>query len=483
MQLFLFGTFVTQAQEEIKVGASEKVERERHVEGNSDVFKLLRDPRDPWALLLVWNSLGVSVNERYDGCPLKVVATLEETDVAAVKKIPATRINENSLLELPPTGGPVELNITCQSGEEDAAGDYKLVITNELRPLYATFAVVGLFLIIIAPILSSSVAFVYLGGTTLTFFLISLVIIYKLSKSIGAKRTTPLAMMVFAVLPTDYRSNAFHYYLTTVLWPLQTIGNHLLGNSGLADDDQKKIMVAVACLLVWLCLLIGFLVVRNFAINRATGEVDAGAAEFLCWTIRLVGIVLLLNSSMDPQFPVAVVMLVALFIPPGSYIVSGSFKTVYYLLKMVHNLLRIIFFPVQQLWRLLRWIFGARRTRLEEDFHPNTPKFSETPRQPNSGSYVHQQPGLFESRDPEPFSPAAGPVPLRLTKGVAAHTRGRWMSPLEMAQQSRDTTQQQLGALLHEPEYRAWIIANQHRISVRRESSNFDDEEEHLSED
>ncbi|KAK3278388.1 hypothetical protein CYMTET_13670, partial [Cymbomonas tetramitiformis] len=88
-----------------------------------------------------------------------------------------------------------------------------------------------------------------------------------------------------------------------------------------------------------------------------------------------------------------------------------------------------------------------------------------------------------QSQDPEPFSPAAGRVPLKRTTGVAAHTRGQWMSPLEMDQQSRNTTQEQLGALLQDPDYREWIIANQHRISVRLERSNLDDEEEHFYED
>eukprot|EP00854_Cymbomonas_tetramitiformis_P009203 gene9203-10907_t len=43
--------------------------------------------------------------------------------------------------------------------------------------------------------------------------------------------------MVFAVLPAEHRSTAFHYYLSTVLWPLQTISDHLLGNTGCAPDS------------------------------------------------------------------------------------------------------------------------------------------------------------------------------------------------------------------------------------------------------
>ncbi|KAK3286995.1 hypothetical protein CYMTET_5478 [Cymbomonas tetramitiformis] len=328
MHFLLLGAFVTHAQEEddrfiIKPFRGEWSDK-RHAEGKSDVYTLLRDRRDLRALGLVWNSLEISVTEEA-GCPLQVVATLEETDVVATKEIPATRTKKTSLLELPPTGGAVKLNITCKSDEE---GDYKLVISNELRPLFPACAGVGLFLVIIAPIVSSSVAFVYLGGTTLTFLLISLVILYKLSKNMGAKRTTPLAMMVFAVLPAEHRSTAFHYYLSTVLWPLQTISDHLLGNTGLVDDQKQTIVVGAACLLVWLCLLIGFLVVRNFAINKSTGEVDGGAAEVVI-KLRRGGVGRGLGEGVSVPVldnPVAIVMVVALFIPPGSYIVSGTFK-------------------------------------------------------------------------------------------------------------------------------------------------------------
>mmetsp|Transcript_30890 Transcript_30890/g.42814 ORF Transcript_30890/g.42814 Transcript_30890/m.42814 type:complete len:539 (+) Transcript_30890:181-1797(+) len=437
-------------------------------------------------LAFLWNTLEVKVEELAESCPLDVYFSEPDVNDSMPRAAARQQAGKSSGFTLSPYGEPVTVIIQCKKAAfgslqvPRSGAWYRLSIRNEFSVVKPLLVVAGMVLLLAAPTLSRSVKAFYFGGVALSFLLLSLVILFQMSKRVpGGSKAGGVFLGLYWVMPTEWRQASLLHYLSSLLWPFQQIHAFFLHGPTSADD---YIALYAALGLLLLSAMIGFFSVRRWVINKETGSVEKSVAEFVLWILRLAALLMLFNgASGDHQLRLTITGMVAgVLLPPGSWIVAG-------VIRLLVFLVRVIFFPARLAGYLVLWVplrilglFGRKSSsaaNLSVSVHgrpqstvegqalfipPEEPCTPMNERKGLNGGERRPDGSLYV--DPNPSSPARPCVKFKPPVGSAANRLGRWMTKIEMKRQMEQTTEEQVASLMQKPRFSKWMTSNHSRM-------------------
>jgi hypothetical protein len=156
------------------------------------------------------------------------------------------------------------------------------------------FLALGMVLLSMAPVVSDWVPFYYSSAMTLGVFLVIIVLLYQGMRLLPTGRKSSLWLLLYGSL-LGMGTVIVHYFTGLV--------SSLLKELGLSDDMFNPVAVFLGLGVVLIGAWVGFWGVRKMVLAE-DGNVDAGVAKFVKWAIRVIGCVMLLQSSYDIVFSV-----------------------------------------------------------------------------------------------------------------------------------------------------------------------------------
>ncbi|EFJ10546.1 hypothetical protein SELMODRAFT_23411, partial [Selaginella moellendorffii] len=152
--------------------------------------------------------------------------------------------------------------------------------------------VLGIALLISAPIVSEWVPFYYSSGMTLGIVLVVLIILFQAMKLLPFGRKSSIYILLYGSLVG---------FGALLLRQISILLTPMLMDMGLGEDMVKPI--AIFCLMGVLTVgaYMGYWGVRKFILTNE-GDVDSGTATFVKWAIRLFGATMLLQVSKQALF-------------------------------------------------------------------------------------------------------------------------------------------------------------------------------------
>lgn len=187
----------------------------------------------------------------------------------------------------------------------DSMTDMPLTVSvhEEFWPFRLFFLGFGFILLTVAPIVSNWVPFYYSSAMTLGIFLIILVLLFQGMKLLPTGRKSTLYIVLYGSV-VGMGTVILHYFTGLI--------SSLLKEFGMSNEAYSPVaifvLVGIALMGAWL----GYWGVRKLVLSE-DGTVDIGTAQFVKWAIRVVGCVMILQSSHDPVFAV-LALLVCLFL-------------------------------------------------------------------------------------------------------------------------------------------------------------------------
>lgn len=210
----------------------------------------------------------------------------------------------------------------------DSHTDVSLSISaeEESQGFRFAFLVLGMMLMLLAPLVSDWVPFYYSSAMTLGVFLVIIVLLYQGMKLLPTGRRSSLWLLLYGSL-LGMGTVVIHYFSVLV--------STLLKEFGLSDDMYNPIAVFLALGVVLIGAWVGFWGVRKVVLAE-DGSVDTGVAKFVKWAIRFIGGVMLLQSSYDIVFAI-----LALALGSAATWILGNFFNVLENLEVAEGLERL----------------------------------------------------------------------------------------------------------------------------------------------
>ncbi|CAM6048891.1 unnamed protein product [Sphagnum compactum] len=172
-------------------------------------------------------------------------------------------------------------------------------VLEEQRAYRLVFLALGMTLLLVAPVVSSWVPFYYSSAMTLGVLFVVLVLLYQGMKLLPTGRKSTMYLVLYGSMVG----------LGTVV--LNYIGGFLataLQELGFGENMFNPVAIFVAVAIGLLGAWLGFWGVRKLVLSE-DGRVDAGTVTFVKWAIRIVGCVMLLQTSHDPLFAILALLL------------------------------------------------------------------------------------------------------------------------------------------------------------------------------
>ncbi|KAH9570745.1 hypothetical protein CY35_02G057600 [Sphagnum magellanicum] len=172
-------------------------------------------------------------------------------------------------------------------------------VQEEQRVYRLVFLALGMTLLLMAPVVSSWVPFYYSSAMTLGVLLVVLVLLYQGMKLLPTGRKSTMYIVLYGSMVGlgTVLLNYFSGLLSTVLMEL-----------GFGEDMFSPVAIFVSVAIGLIGAWLGFWGVRKLVLSE-DGRVDAGTATFVKWAIRIVGCVMLLQTSHDPVFALLALVL------------------------------------------------------------------------------------------------------------------------------------------------------------------------------
>ncbi|KAL3533322.1 hypothetical protein ACH5RR_006843 [Cinchona calisaya] len=181
----------------------------------------------------------------------------------------------------------------------DLSGSVTVTAEEEFQGWRLLFLALGVLLLLLAPVVSSSIPFYYSSSMAIGICLVIIILLFQ-----GMK-----------LLPTG-RKNIF--YLTIygsvlgagsfLLRHFSMLVNSVLVNFGLSEEMHNPVSVFLLVGVILAGAGLGCWLVRKFVIDEE-GSVDVGIAQFVKWAIRIIAVTFIFQSTLDT--PLAVVMLIS----------------------------------------------------------------------------------------------------------------------------------------------------------------------------
>ncbi|XP_074308863.1 uncharacterized protein LOC141643559 isoform X2 [Silene latifolia] len=166
----------------------------------------------------------------------------------------------------------------------------KLTLEEEFSAYRTVFLVLGTLLIMLGPTFSESLVFYYSSAMVVGIILVILIVLFQGMKLLPTGRGNSLAIFLYSSLI------GVGSFLTRYLPRLLRM---MLAEIGVSEDMHNPL---VMFLMVFISLggaWLGFWVVRKLILTE-DGSIDATVSQFVAWSIRILGAVMILQCSLDP---------------------------------------------------------------------------------------------------------------------------------------------------------------------------------------
>ncbi|CAK9268224.1 unnamed protein product [Sphagnum jensenii] len=191
------------------------------------------------------------------------------------------------------------LDIRTLVSQSHSVVSLDISVQEEQRAYRLVFLALGMTLLLMAPVVSSWVPFYYSSAMTLGVLLVVLVLLYQGMKLLPTGRKSTMYIVLYGSMVGlgTVVLNYFSGLLSTVLMEL-----------GFGEDMFSPVAIFVSVAIGLIGAWLGFWGVRKLVLSE-DGRVDAGTATFVKWAIRIVGCVMLLQTSHDPMFALLALVL------------------------------------------------------------------------------------------------------------------------------------------------------------------------------
>lgn len=153
----------------------------------------------------------------------------------------------------------------------------------------------GFLLLLLAPTVSTWVPFYVCSSMAVGVLAVVLLLAFQLMKLLPMGRKSVLYITLYgSVLGVG---SYIAQYFTSVV-------NAILVNFGLSEEMHYPVSVMILVFTVLAGAALGYWVVRKYVISE-DGSIDAGVAHFVKWAMRVLGVVSILQSSLDRLLPVS----------------------------------------------------------------------------------------------------------------------------------------------------------------------------------
>ncbi|XP_024625611.1 uncharacterized protein [Medicago truncatula] len=311
--------------------------------------------------------------------------------------------------------------------------------------------VVGLILLLLAPIVSSWVPFYYSSSMAIGIFLVVIIILFQGMKLLPTGRKNFLYITIYgSVLGAG----------SILLHQFSMIVNSILQTLGMSEEMHNPVALSVLLGIILAGAALGYWIVRKFVISKEDGSVDAGVAQFVKWAMRVIGTTFVLQSTLDNTLAV------------GALVFCGAVCKLISSIQLLHEWYE----TSENDDYSLEWVRG---TRGRAEFLSKSPPKGKMWNSPKSGSKAKmwnnpKRTSWSDSPVRGVVSPSSGFSPQ--TSGTQSgenyystfHKTGnrKKFTKEEWDDFTRDSTKQALAEWAASPEFTDWIVDHADRIKL-----------------
>ncbi|CAN8239098.1 unnamed protein product [Cochlearia groenlandica] len=320
----------------------------------------------------------------------------------------------------------------------EPSGSVTISVTEDFQQWRILCLVVGLIVILVAPVVSSWLPFYYTSSMAVGVFLVVLIIIFQVMRLLPTGRKN---IMYLAFYGSVVGAGSF------ILHQFSMMVNMILVNFGLSEDMYNPVAILVLVGVVISGAAFGFWTVRKFVVSE-DGGVDVSVAQFVKWAMRSVAATFIFQSTMDT--PLAM----------------GAFVSV--------SLLGFLFSKA----------IHARKSRVFQRFWL-VPAGKESPMHSRAEFLSRPGGGLWNSSARS--VPSSSVSPYNGVKGVISPFTGRWRKPVkrqdyystyhktpdkkkmskeEYEELTQETTREAMAGLAASTGFSDWLVEHADRIKM-----------------
>ncbi|KAJ6907001.1 hypothetical protein NC651_017621 [Populus alba x Populus x berolinensis] len=152
------------------------------------------------------------------------------------------------------------------------------------------FLILGVVMLSIASSLSKSLVFYYSSAMAIGIILVILVVLFQGMKLLPTGRKSSLAIFIYSSLVG---------LGTFLLRYLPGLLHSILMEMGISEDMYYPLAIFLLAFIAFSGAWMGFWAVRSFVLTE-DGSVDISTSHFVAWSIRVLAVVLIIQSSLDP---------------------------------------------------------------------------------------------------------------------------------------------------------------------------------------
>ncbi|XP_011012069.1 PREDICTED: uncharacterized protein LOC105116412 isoform X2 [Populus euphratica] len=311
------------------------------------------------------------------------------------------------------------------------------------------FLILGVVMLSIASSLSKSLVFYYSSAMAIGIILVILVVLFQGMKLLPTGRKSSLAIFIYSSLVG---------LGTFLLRYLPGLLHSILMEMGISEDMYYPLVIFLLAFIALTGAWMGFWAVRSFVLTE-DGSIDISTSHFVAWSIRVLAVVLIIQSSLDPLLAAEALI--------SGIIVSSILRTIFRwrflrqmykkLFKLARNINRESLVPDLS-------PFGVSRDKYTVE-RPEGSKFlSPRPRQFNLASCNSMKGSSRASRHQLSDSDVY-PSTFHTTPERRKFSKDSWENF------TRESTQKAVKELVSSPDFSKWAAANAERITVTPNST------------
>nr|GLL36729.1 uncharacterized protein LOC109181913 isoform X1 [Ipomoea trifida] len=178
----------------------------------------------------------------------------------------------------------------------DFSGSVTVTVEEDSQKWRLLCLALGLILLLLAPTVSSWVPFYYSSSMMIGVCLVIIILLFQGMKLLPTGRKNFFYLTIYgSVLGAG--SFLLHHFSMMV--------NSILLSFGLDEELHNPVSVFLLVGIILAGAGMGYWLVRKYVVSE-NGGVDAGVAQFVKWAIRVVGITLIFQSTLDIALAMAV---------------------------------------------------------------------------------------------------------------------------------------------------------------------------------
>ncbi|KAJ6907000.1 hypothetical protein NC651_017621 [Populus alba x Populus x berolinensis] len=311
------------------------------------------------------------------------------------------------------------------------------------------FLILGVVMLSIASSLSKSLVFYYSSAMAIGIILVILVVLFQGMKLLPTGRKSSLAIFIYSSLVG---------LGTFLLRYLPGLLHSILMEMGISEDMYYPLAIFLLAFIAFSGAWMGFWAVRSFVLTE-DGSVDISTSHFVAWSIRVLAVVLIIQSSLDPLLAAEALICGIIVSSILRRIFRWRFLRQMYkkLFKLARNINRESLVPDLSPFGGSRDKYKVERPEGSKFLSPRAKQFNLASCNSMKGSSRTSRHQLSDSD--------VHPSTFHTTPERRKFSKDSW------EKFTRESTQKAVKELVSSPDFSKWAAANAERITVTPNST------------